>query len=96
MEWLPLWFTGLMPAMCILMGVLSFLFLCQYYFTGIFIRKKSEPDKPFYTLEYNPKTENIVQCRGSHNCGKTPEVEAFVNAWSEYIRNKKKKSHAAA
>jgi len=61
-----------------------------------FIRKKSEPDKPFYTLEYNPKTENIVQCRGLHNCGKTPEVEAFVDAWSGYIRNKKKKSHAAA
>lgn len=59
-----------------------------------FIRKKSEPDKPFYTLEYNPKTENIVQCRGLHNCGKTPEVEAFVDAWSGYIRNKK--SHAAA
>ena len=61
-----------------------------------FIREKSEPDKPFYTLEYNPKTENIVQCRGLHNCGKTPEVEAFVSAWSGYIRNKKKKSHAAA
>lgn len=61
-----------------------------------FIRKKSEPDKPFYTLEYNPKTKNIVQCRGLHNCGKTPEVEAFVDAWSRYIKNKKKKSHAAA
>lgn len=61
-----------------------------------FIRKKSEPDKPFYTLEYNPKTESIVQCRGLYNCGKTPEVEAFVDAWSGYIRNKKKKSHAAA
>lgn len=59
-----------------------------------FIRKKNEPDKPFYTLEYNPKTESIVQCRGLHNCGKTPEVEAFVDAWSGYIRNKK--SHAAA
>lgn len=61
-----------------------------------FIRKKSEPDKPFYTLEYNPKTERTVQCRGLNNCGKTPEVEAFVKAWSEYIRSKKKKSHAAA
>ena len=61
-----------------------------------FIRKKSEPDKPFYTLEYNPKTESIVQCRGLCNCGKTPEVKAFVKAWSEYIRSKKKKSHAAA
>lgn len=61
-----------------------------------FVRKKNEPDKPFYTLEYDPKTESIIQCRGLHNCGKTPEVEAFVEAWSEYIRNKKKKSHAAA
>ncbi len=61
-----------------------------------FIREKSEPDKPFYTLEYDPKAETIVQCRGLYNCGKTPEVEAFVKLWSRYIRNKKKKSHAAA
>lgn len=63
-----------------------------------FIRKKSEPDKPFYTLEYNPKTESIVQCRGLNNCGKTPEVEAFVKAWSGYVKSKKNKnkSHAAA
>lgn len=62
----------------------------------LFIRRKDDPDKPFYTLEYDPKTKSIVQCRGLHNCGKTPEVEAFVEAWSGYIRNKKKKSHAAA
>lgn len=45
-----------------------------------FIRKKEEPDKPFYTLEWKGR---VLQCRGSHNCDMTPEVKAFVNIFQE-------------
>lgn len=45
-----------------------------------FIRKETEPDKPFYTLEWKGK---VVQCRGSHNCDMTPEVKAFVEIFQE-------------
>lgn len=64
----------------------------------LFIRREDDPDTPFYTLEYNPHTETVVQCRGLKNCGKTPEIEAFVENWSGYIRTNKnkKKGHAAA
>jgi hypothetical protein len=41
-----------------------------------FIRKKSEPDKPYYTLEIRPNGQ-FVQCRGMKNCSMTEEVKAF-------------------
>ena len=45
-----------------------------------FIRRKEEPNKPFYTLEWKGR---VLQCRGSHNCDMTPEVKAFVNIFQE-------------
>lgn len=60
----------------------------------LFIRKVSEPNLPYYTLELNPKGE-IMQCRGDHNCGMTDEVEAFVKLWHEAVVMKKKKGKAA-
>lgn len=45
-----------------------------------FIRKKEEPDKPYYTLEWRGK---VIQCRGSHNCDMTSEVRAFVQIFQE-------------
>ena len=44
------------------------------------IRKKEEPEKPYYTLEWRGK---VIQCRGSHNCDMTPEVKAFVRIFQE-------------
>lgn len=50
-----------------------------------FIRKKEEPDKPFYTLEWRDK---VIQCRGSHNCDMTPEVKAFTKVFEEKMKKK--------
>lgn len=49
-----------------------------------FVRKEKEPDKPYFTLEF--KNNRIVQCRGSHNCGMPPEVEAFVKAFERKMQ----------
>lgn len=46
-----------------------------------FIRKDKEPDKPYFTMEW--KNNDIVQCRGSHNCGMPPEVKAFTEAFKK-------------
>ena len=46
-----------------------------------FIRKEKEPDKPYFTMEW--RDNDIVQCRGSRNCGMTPEVEAFTKAFKK-------------
>lgn len=45
-----------------------------------FIRLESDPDQPFYTLEWKSR---VVQCRGFKNCDMTPEVKAFVNIFQE-------------
>lgn len=45
-----------------------------------FIRQKTEPEKPFYTLEWRGR---VIQCRGSHNCDMTPEVKALVETFEK-------------
>lgn len=50
--------------------------------TILFVRKESEPDKPFYTMEWNGK---IVQLRGMHNCAPTSDVEKFRKEFEKAI-----------
>lgn len=64
-----------------------------------FVRKAEAPDKPYFTMEFN--NNKIVQCRGSHNCGMPPEVEAFVKVFEKKMREasaekKSKKKHRKA
>ena len=67
--------------------------------TILFIRDSTEPDKPFYTLEW--RDGRVIQCRTERNRTYTSDkrVEAFVNAWVDHIEKKmksKKKTAAAA
>lgn len=52
----------------------------------LFVRKESEPDKPFYTVEIT-KSDYVAQCRGAHNQGKTEEVQAFMIAFQKYLKS---------
>lgn len=54
-----------------------------------FVREKTQPDKPYYTLELTTELK-IAQCRGEHNCAMTPEVREFVQEWEKFIAKKKK------
>lgn len=47
----------------------------------LFVRKKEEPDKPFYTLNIDPKDYHQIQCRGLQNCDTTKEVNQFLAEW---------------
>ena len=58
----------------------------------MFIRKASNPNKPFYTLELNNKTLDVIQCRGKLNISTTEEVKAFIEKWQEQIKKPEKKS----
>lgn len=50
--------------------------------TNIFvIRKVSELDKPFYTIEF--RDNSIIQVRGKNNCAPTKEVADFVENFKE-------------
>ncbi|MGN7760481.1 PcfJ domain-containing protein [Paenibacillus sp. 22594] len=55
-----------------------------------FVRRKSDPDKPFYTLEV--QNEEVRQCRGFDNCDMTPEVEEFIERFKKDKLAKKKRS----
>lgn len=63
--------------------------------TILFIRRVSEPDKPFYTMEF--KDNDVVQCRTAYNGGMTDEIKAFITEWKKYLKsnNKRKKKEAA-
>lgn len=57
----------------------------------MFVRKKQELNKSFYTLELNPKTMDLVQCRGLRNIKPTKEVQKFLNVWLDKIITPKRK-----
>lgn len=57
----------------------------------LFIRKVEEPDKPFFTLEFDEKSKKVRQNRGLRNCDRTPEVKEFEKAWLSYVRRAKRK-----
>ena len=64
-----------------------------------FLRKVSEPDKPFYTLELQRR--KVVQCRTEHNASyeNEPDVKKFVDMWIKKVvlqGGVKKKSKEAA
>lgn len=54
-----------------------------------FVRKADAPDVPYFTMEYQGK---VVQCRGDHNCGMPPEVQAFVNVFEKKMQEAAKKN----
>lgn len=66
--------------------------------TILFIRQKSEPEKPFFTLEWCG--DRVVQCKGIKNFDYRQEkkVSDFVDAWLEHIQGMKqyKKKEKAA
>ena len=46
----------------------------------LFVRKKDDPDTPYFTLNIDPVDGHMIQCRGLKNCGMTPEVKRIVDA----------------
>lgn len=50
----------------------------------LFIRKISDPETPFFTLEYRGGV--VVQNRGKKNCDRTETVVAFEAKWLQHIK----------
>lgn len=62
----------------------------------LFIRKKKEPDTPFYTVEIDLQTNSIAQCRGFDNEAATKEVKAFVEEFKLAKLTKKQRERKMA
>ena len=60
-----------------------------------FLRRASEPEKPWYTLELKLDDFTVLQNRGKCNCARTAAVEAFEEAWLEHIRHMNRKKSIA-
>ena len=67
----------------------------------LFLRRKSEPDKPFYTVEVSEKGK-ILQCYGKCNCLASEEIKEFIQRYQQYLtevfhdkRNKQKLQQSA-
>lgn len=47
----------------------------------LFIRKTDKPDKPYFTLNIEPETYRMIQCRGLENCAYPTKVKKFIDKW---------------
>ena len=47
------------------------------------VRKLSEPEKPYYTVEYN--NQKVRQCRGFCNAEAPDEIEKFLDKWINIV-----------
>jgi len=59
----------------------------------LFLRKKSNPQKAFYTIEVDPVTDKIKQCRGFRNNAtikKPQEIYDFEKAFEYFLAENKK------
>lgn len=63
----------------------------------VFVREKSKPNKPYVTMEFDPKKNRIMQIYGDHDKTPTDEVKNEIyNNWLpmvEQIRSKKFKEN---
>ena len=63
---------------------------CQIYF----LRKKKEPEKPFYTMEW--ANGKVWQCRGKGNCGYDDKVPSFDDYVERRLKSIKENSEKNA
>lgn len=62
----------------------------------IFIRKVEDPDKPFYTMEYDLKAKVIRQLYGKLDRPASPEVKKFANEYIKRLKPRKKREAKTA
>lgn len=55
----------------------------------LFVRRRKEPDEPYYTLNIDPEDGHMIQCRGLRNCGMTDDVKNIVNTLLDRLLSRK-------
>ena len=56
----------------------------------LFIRKKGQPDAPFYTLTIGKEDHKVKECQGKCHKSMTPEVKKFVDAYLRFLDKARK------
>ena len=55
----------------------------------LFIRQKDTPNIPYFTLQIDPKTFDVKQCRGFKNMGYDETIAEFLEKFKEHLKHKK-------
>ena len=50
------------------------------------LRRADTPRTSWHTVELNPATLQVKQCRGFRNASATPEAEEFIEKWTERLQ----------
>lgn len=58
----------------------------------VYHQERDKPEEPYFTLEFDEKELEVRQNRGLRNCARTPEVEAFEEAWLAWVKTTMKKA----
>ena len=56
----------------------------------LFIRKKEEPDKSYYTVEV--RDDEVIQVRGKYNAAPSEDVEEFMKIFKKNLRKVERKA----
>lgn len=61
----------------------------------LLVRKKDEPNTPFYTMELNPKNNTVIQCRTLHNRSYELDesVSTFIKEYLQFLALPKKEQN---
>ena len=51
----------------------------------LFIRKAEDPETPYFTLNIEPDSFGMIQCRGMKNCHYPNDVDKFIKKWYREI-----------
>lgn len=62
----------------------------------LFIREEKEPEKPFYTMEYDLRDRHIRQLYGKGNKAATPAVRKFAEAYIRRVKPRKMQEEKTA
>lgn len=49
----------------------------------LFLRQKEKPEEPYYTIEVDPVSKSVEQCRGSHNRSMARDIEKVIQRYKK-------------
>lgn len=52
----------------------------------LFLRRRSDPETPFYTIEIDADAKKTAQCRAKYNGTMTPEVKRFIEKYEKHLQ----------
>ncbi len=62
----------------------------------MFVRKNIQADMPFVTVEFDVKSNKVLQAHGLKNSRPDEDVMNFISQWVEFVKQQKKHQKKSA